>query len=178
MRVGESGFHRRAYDISGRLVGPALLVTLDADQYQSTMELNAKFLRPVRPGRILAKGRVARRDGDLAFLQATLYDHSGQTIATATVTARVIPLGAGRAVNRISIAVAVRCRRQPAENLAFDQNGDKAADRRILELGPGRTSQLLQVVVGYFAGPGRGAQQVHDVGELDLARTAISQLLE
>ena len=32
-------------------VGPALLATLDADQFQSTLELKASFLRPARPGR-------------------------------------------------------------------------------------------------------------------------------
>src|SRR4051812_30154884 len=39
-------------------VGPALLATLNADQFQSTLDLNVRFLRPVRPGRIVGKGRV------------------------------------------------------------------------------------------------------------------------
>ena len=36
-------------------VGPALLMTLNADQFQSTLDLNVRFLRPVRPGRIVGK---------------------------------------------------------------------------------------------------------------------------
>jgi hypothetical protein len=44
-------------------VGPALLATLEPDQFQSTLQLDVHFLRPVRPGRITGKGRVVHRDG-------------------------------------------------------------------------------------------------------------------
>lgn len=74
-------------------VGPALLATLAPDEFQSTIELKTTFLRPVRPGRLLAHGRVLHRDGALAFLEASLSDLEGTTVATATATARVIPLG-------------------------------------------------------------------------------------
>ena len=73
-------------------VGPALLATLEPDRFQSTLNLNVNFLRPVKPGRIVGRGRVVRRDGDLAFLEAALTDEQGGTIATATATARVIAL--------------------------------------------------------------------------------------
>jgi len=73
-------------------VGPTLIATLRPDQFQSSIELNSSFLRPVRPGRITAKGRIVHRDGDLAFLDASLFD-AGMTVATATATARVIPFG-------------------------------------------------------------------------------------
>jgi uncharacterized protein (TIGR00369 family) len=73
-------------------VGPALLATLEPDQFQSTLELSVKFLRPARPGRIAARGRVVHRTGDLAVVDAALADTSGNTIAIATATARVIPL--------------------------------------------------------------------------------------
>jgi acyl-coenzyme A thioesterase PaaI-like protein len=39
-------------------VGPALLATLAPDEFQSTMGLTVSFLRPVRPGRITAAGRI------------------------------------------------------------------------------------------------------------------------
>jgi uncharacterized protein (TIGR00369 family) len=73
-------------------VGPALLATLAPDQFQSTLSLNVNFLRPARPGRLLAKGRVVRRDGDVATLEASLTDATDVTIATATAVARVIPI--------------------------------------------------------------------------------------
>jgi uncharacterized protein (TIGR00369 family) len=77
-------------------VGPALLATLEPDQFQSTLQIGVDFLRPVRPGRIVGKGRVVHRDGDMVFLQATLIDPrraAGEAvIATATAIARVIAL--------------------------------------------------------------------------------------
>jgi uncharacterized protein (TIGR00369 family) len=78
-------------------VGPALLATLEPDQFQSTLVLNVNFLRPVRPGRIIGKGRVVHRDGDLAFIEASLIDSHEAIIATATATARVIALNQARA---------------------------------------------------------------------------------
>jgi uncharacterized protein (TIGR00369 family) len=75
-------------------MGPALLSTLEADQFQSTLDLQVRFLRPVRPGKINGKGRVVRRDGDIAHLEAALLDNDPEaaTIATATATARIIAL--------------------------------------------------------------------------------------
>jgi uncharacterized protein (TIGR00369 family) len=73
-------------------VGPALLATLAADQFQSTLQLSASFLRPVRPGRLVGRGRIVHRDGDLAFLEVSLADAAGVVVATATATARVIAL--------------------------------------------------------------------------------------
>ena len=77
-------------------VGPALLATLAPDEFQSTMGLTVSFLRPVRPGRLTAQGRVVHRDGDLAFLEASLADADGTVIATPTATARVIALEQAR----------------------------------------------------------------------------------
>jgi uncharacterized protein (TIGR00369 family) len=77
-------------------VGPALLATLEPDQFQSTLELNVQFLRPVRPGRIVGRGRVVRRDGDMALLEASLSDAEETVIATATATARIIALDQAR----------------------------------------------------------------------------------
>ena len=77
-------------------VGPALLATLEPGQFQSTLGLHVNFLRPVRPGRVVAKGRVVHRNGDLAFLEASLFDRQGVLIATATATARMIALDQAR----------------------------------------------------------------------------------
>ena len=77
-------------------VGPALLATLEPDQFQSTLAFNVSFLRPVRPGRVVGKGRVVHRDGGMAFIEASLLDARGMLIATATATARVIALDQAR----------------------------------------------------------------------------------
>src|SRR5260221_12625815 len=42
-------------------VGPALLATLNADQFQSTRDCNVRFLCMFFPCRIVVKGRVAHR---------------------------------------------------------------------------------------------------------------------
>ncbi|MFF7203171.1 PaaI family thioesterase [Streptomyces sp. NPDC008141] len=73
-------------------VGPALLATLQPDQFQSTLEFKVSFLRPVRPGRLFGNGRVVHRVGDIAHLEASLTDVDDIVIATASATARVIPL--------------------------------------------------------------------------------------
>ncbi|MEU7898650.1 PaaI family thioesterase [Nonomuraea sp. NPDC049152] len=75
-------------------VGPALLATLQPDQFQSTLELKASFLRPARPGRLIGRGRVVHRRGDVAYLEASLIDSNEAIIATATATARIIALDA------------------------------------------------------------------------------------
>jgi uncharacterized protein (TIGR00369 family) len=77
-------------------LGPALLATLKPDQFQSTLDLNVRFLRPARPGRIVGKGRVVHRDGDIAYLEASLSGSNDTTVAVATATAKVIPLAAAR----------------------------------------------------------------------------------
>jgi uncharacterized protein (TIGR00369 family) len=75
---------------------PALLATLPPDQFVATLELHAAFLRPVRPGRFLGRGRVVHRDDDIAFLEATLHGDGDSerdaAAATASATARVITL--------------------------------------------------------------------------------------
>jgi acyl-coenzyme A thioesterase PaaI-like protein len=42
-------------------VGPALLATLEPDQFQSALDLDVRFLRPVQPGRIVGKGKAIAR---------------------------------------------------------------------------------------------------------------------
>src|SRR5258705_8221318 len=61
-------------------VGPALLATLEPDEFQSTLDLNVRFMRAVKPGRLVGKGRIVRRDGDRALIEASLLDSSGTTI--------------------------------------------------------------------------------------------------
>jgi uncharacterized protein (TIGR00369 family) len=77
-------------------VGPALLATLGPGEFHSTLQMNVDFVRPTRPGRILARGRVKHRDGDHAVLEASLFDEADALLATATAIARVIGLEAAR----------------------------------------------------------------------------------
>ena len=71
-------------------LGPALVATLDADQFALTLELKVNFLRPAAPGPIIGTGRVVHRGGSIAFLAGELRNEAGDVLATATATARII----------------------------------------------------------------------------------------
>ena len=73
-------------------LGPALVATLPDGQFAPTLELKVSFLRPARPGRITGTGRVVHRGGSIAFLAGELRDDTGELLATATATARIIQL--------------------------------------------------------------------------------------
>jgi uncharacterized protein (TIGR00369 family) len=73
-------------------VGPALLATLGPDEFQSTLDMQTTFLRTAWPGRLIGRGRVVHRDGDVAYLEARLSDEEDALVATATATARVVEL--------------------------------------------------------------------------------------
>jgi acyl-coenzyme A thioesterase PaaI-like protein len=44
----------------------------EPDQFQSTLQPNVSFLRPVRPGRVISRGRVVHRDGTWCTWSGTL----------------------------------------------------------------------------------------------------------
>jgi uncharacterized protein (TIGR00369 family) len=71
-------------------LGPALVATLGPGQFAPTLELKVSFLRPVRPGPLVGRGRVVHRGGTIAFLEGSLSDGSGAVVATASATARIV----------------------------------------------------------------------------------------
>jgi uncharacterized protein (TIGR00369 family) len=81
-------------------MGPALVATLEPDQFAPTVELKVNFLRPARPGRLVGTARVIHRGGSIAFLAGELSDAEGTVLATATATARIVNLPQGRAPDK------------------------------------------------------------------------------
>src|SRR5690242_3001154 len=73
-------------------MGPALVATLEPDEFAPTLELKVNFLRPAKVGRLVGSARVVHRGGTIAFLEGTLRDASGELVATATATARIVKL--------------------------------------------------------------------------------------
>jgi uncharacterized protein (TIGR00369 family) len=71
-------------------LGPALAATLGDGEFAPTLELKVSFLRPAAPGRITGTGRVVHRGGSIAFLAGELRDETGDVLATATATVRII----------------------------------------------------------------------------------------
>jgi len=64
-----------------------LIATLEPDRFITTLDLTASFVGP---------GRVVRRDGDIAFMEAELFDPYDNVVAIGLATARVIELDGPR----------------------------------------------------------------------------------
>jgi uncharacterized protein (TIGR00369 family) len=71
-------------------VGPAVLATLEPDQFIVTLDLKSTFLQPVYPGRVIGMGRVVHRDADIAFAEGELFDSEGRLVATGASTIRIV----------------------------------------------------------------------------------------
>ncbi|MEZ5230233.1 MAG: PaaI family thioesterase [Acidimicrobiales bacterium] len=71
-------------------LGPALVATLDDEQFAPTLDLQVQFLRPAHPGTLIGHGRVVRRGGRIAHLAGELRDAGGRVVATATATAMIV----------------------------------------------------------------------------------------
>jgi uncharacterized protein (TIGR00369 family) len=71
-------------------VGPALLATLSRGEFIVTHRLEVNFVRAAPVGRFVGRGRVVRRDGDLAIIEATLSDDDDHVVATADATAEIV----------------------------------------------------------------------------------------
>ena len=72
-------------------LGPALVSMLGPDEFAPTLDLHVQFLRPVRPGPLVGRGRVTSKGRSVAFLAGELLDESGSVRAVATATAAIRP---------------------------------------------------------------------------------------
>ena len=57
-----------------------------------TLELKISFMAPGNPGAMKARGWVVRMGKSIAFLEGQLFDATDQLIATASSTARMVPM--------------------------------------------------------------------------------------
>lgn len=71
-------------------MGPALVTMTGGREVPATIDLHVAYLRPVRPGRVVARGRVVHRTRSIAFLEAELFDDAGSLLARATSSARIM----------------------------------------------------------------------------------------
>lgn len=70
-------------------MGPAILIATDAEAYPSTIDLNAQFLAPAKPGKLFGNGRVVKLGKTIGFVEAELEDSSGEIVARATSSVRI-----------------------------------------------------------------------------------------
>ena len=87
MGVIQGGFLTAMLD---ETLGPALVATLDKDSFAPTIELKVNFIRPAPLGKLIGEGRVVARGGSIAFLAGELRSESGELLATASATARIV----------------------------------------------------------------------------------------
>jgi uncharacterized protein (TIGR00369 family) len=91
-------------NIFGKVHGGVLMTLMDTTMAQAarsvqpdhgaiTIEMKTSFFRPAE-GRapVLAKGKLLHRTRSMAFVEATIYDESGQACAHATGTFKYSPL--------------------------------------------------------------------------------------
>ena len=71
-------------------MGPALVTLTGGREVPATIDMHVTFVRPVMPGRVVARGRVIERSRSIAFLEAELFDTAGTLLARATSSARIM----------------------------------------------------------------------------------------
>jgi molybdopterin converting factor subunit 1 len=89
MGVVQGGFLTAMLD---ETMGPAAISALPAGQGVPTLELKVSFIRPARPGRLVADARVVHMGRSVVFLESSLVTDDGTLIATATATARIVAM--------------------------------------------------------------------------------------
>jgi molybdopterin converting factor subunit 1 len=71
-------------------VGPTLVSTLEPGQFCPTLEIKASFLAPARIERLVGDARVVHRGKSIAFVEGTLSGETGEPLAVATATCRIV----------------------------------------------------------------------------------------
>jgi uncharacterized protein (TIGR00369 family) len=72
-------------------MGPPVLLMTEGRMYTVTIGMNASFLAPAKPGRLIGEGQVVQLGKTIAFLDASLRDSSGTLVARASSQARLVP---------------------------------------------------------------------------------------
>jgi uncharacterized protein (TIGR00369 family) len=70
--------------------GLAVMCALEPGQMAPTMEIKSNFMRPGKPGKFIAEGRIRSQAAGVCFVEASLMSESGQLVATASATARIL----------------------------------------------------------------------------------------
>lgn len=62
------------------------------EQLVPTVAMKTSFIRPLAPGQMVAEGRVLEDCGQVVFLEGVLRDAAGRICASASATARYVPV--------------------------------------------------------------------------------------
>jgi uncharacterized protein (TIGR00369 family) len=73
-------------------MGPAVLITTNAEIMPTTIDMSVSFLAPAKPGPLFAEAVVIQLGKTVGFVEARLADEMGLIVARATASVRLIPL--------------------------------------------------------------------------------------
>lgn len=73
-------------------MGPAVLITTNAETMPTTIDMSVSFLAPAKPGPLIGEAIVIQLGKTVGFVEARLADEMGLIIARATASVRLIPL--------------------------------------------------------------------------------------
>lgn len=74
-------------------LGPTVLLHSKGAWFTSTIDLHVQFLAPAKPGPLFGEGLVTQMGKTIAFMEGKLMTASGQLVARATGSARLVPTG-------------------------------------------------------------------------------------
>ena len=72
-------------------MGPAMFLLGEGKLFTPTIDMHVSFIAPARPGPIIGEGQVVQAGTSVAFLEGRLTDASGNLLARATASARLVP---------------------------------------------------------------------------------------
>lgn len=81
------------------VMGAALAARLPPGQFVVTLELNASFIQPARPGQLIGEGRVIRQGQSVCFLEGHLEDLQGRLLTRASATVLIVSYQPPRPAN-------------------------------------------------------------------------------
>jgi uncharacterized protein (TIGR00369 family) len=73
-------------------MGPTALLASGGTLFTVTINMNVSYFQPAKPGRLFAEGRVVSMGKTIAFIEATISDANGVKLASATSSARLVPV--------------------------------------------------------------------------------------
>lgn len=72
------------------VMGPAAFTTVEEGKFVPTLEFKVSFLRPAKPGTLVAEGRLVHRTKSVAYVEGDLWTDDGDLVAKGTATLRVV----------------------------------------------------------------------------------------
>lgn len=72
------------------VMGPAAFTTVEEGQFVPTLEFKVSFLRPAKPGTLIAEGRLIHRTKSVAYVEGDLRTEDGELVAKGTATLRIV----------------------------------------------------------------------------------------